>query len=130
MSRRRQNTDLWKRVATALELVYKKSWRRRGEELFRLERGELRLADNAALPEDAVRTTEDVVAWAMHDRVAALREEADALEQAAIAFESESGARRAAVDAARYQDAQEYAKRLQDAWCEANVIDWKKMEAA
>lgn len=98
--------------------------------MFQLERGELRLVDNAALPEDAVELTEDVVAWAMHDRAAELREEADALERAARAFEGKSIARRAAIDAARFQDSQEYAKRLQDAWCEANVIDWKKMEAA
>lgn len=130
MSRRRQNTDLWHRVVAALELVYGKSWRRKGEALFLLERGELRLADDAALPENAVQTTEEVVAWAMYDRVASLREEADALERAAREFERKSSARRAAIDAARYADAQEYAKRLQEAWCEANVIDWKKMEAA
>lgn len=127
---RRQNTDLWRRVVAALELVYGKSWRRKGEALFLLERGELRLADDAALPEDAVRTTEDVVAWAMHDRVAALREEACALERAALEFERKSSARRAAVDAARYNDSQEYAKLLQQAWCEANVIGWNKEEAA
>lgn len=92
--RRRQNTDLWQRVVAALELVYGKSWRRKGEELFMLERGELRLVDNSALPDDAVAITEDMVAWAMHDRAAALREEADALERAAIAFESESAGRR------------------------------------
>lgn len=128
--RRRQNTDLWQRVVAALELVYGKSWRRRGEELFKLERGELRLVDNSALPEDAVAITEDVVAWAMHDRAAALREEADALERAARAFEGKSAGRRFDVRTAKLQSMNEIADAFANDWCEANVIGWKKMEAA
>ena len=42
MSKRWPNTLFWQRVEAALRSIYGKSWRRSGEALFNIPRGQLR----------------------------------------------------------------------------------------
>jgi hypothetical protein len=66
------------------------------------------IADGAALPEGMLCLVEDLVARDMHDRAAALRAEADAVERAAHDFEGQSSMRRFDVKTARIKDYNEF----------------------
>lgn len=92
--RRRQYTDFWNNFEAALRVISKRSWRRLGEALLELERGELRLVDNAALSDDVLRVVEDLVSQAMRDRAAELRAQADEIERAKREYETKAEIRR------------------------------------
>ncbi|WP_340672363.1 hypothetical protein [Bradyrhizobium ottawaense] len=128
--RRRQYTDFWIYFEAALRVISKRSWRRLGEELLGLERGELRLVDNAALSDEVLRVIEDLVSQAMHDRAAELRAQADEIERAAHVFEGKAAVRRFDVKTAEIKDCNDYAEAFANQWCEENVIGWKEKEAA
>ena len=89
----RQN-DFYGRLVAALRAIDRRRWRRRGEKLLNVNPGDLDLVDNAELAEDDLRYIEDLVSQAMHDKAAALRAQAHAIERAAREFDNKSEARR------------------------------------
>jgi len=89
------NTMLWHRVQTALVAIYGKSWRRRGEELFDLQRGTLRARIDCRLSDAQRAHYEEVISAALRQHVDDARAKVAEAERAAAVFDDGSVYRRA-----------------------------------
>ncbi|MCS3893460.1 hypothetical protein M2171_002593 [Bradyrhizobium japonicum USDA 38] len=126
MSRRRQHTEFFGRVVSALRVIDRRRWRRRGEKLLDVDPGELDLVDNATLSDEVLCVIEDLISQALHDKVATLRAAADAAKRAARNFDGKSASRRFDVKTAKIDDMNEFV----DAWALEVLADMQQKGAA
>ena len=111
--------DFYKRFVAALRAIDRRGLKRLSKKLLNAHPGDLDLPDGAAFSNAFLTRVEKTVSRAMHDKVASLRAQADAIERAATDFDAKSERRRFNVRQA--------AKRKSDDEVEALVqrlYDW------
>jgi hypothetical protein len=89
------NTPFWQQTETALRAAFGSSWRRGGECLFELKRGELRAYIDRKLDASEMTAIEDILAGALRKHAAETRAKAVAAARAAATFSDNIAYRRA-----------------------------------
>jgi hypothetical protein len=115
------NTQLWQRSKAALRYINGKSWRRGGEWIFGVGRGELRSLIDCEQPEEMMVYIEDTIQAALREFAADMKARALASENAVTEFDSDSSLRRWQVKSAHIREMDE----LVDAFC----MDWYEKNA-
>ena len=115
------NTKLWQRTETALRSMHGSSWRRRGEWLFEVGRGELRAVIDGEQPEKEMIRIENTIQAALRAHAADMMARAVAAEHDAKDFDGDSSLRRWQVKSAHIEEMNE----LVDAFC----ADWSEKNA-
>jgi hypothetical protein len=70
------NTQLWQRTESALRSMYDSAWRRRGEALMGVGRGDLRKLIDGPVSDQLAARIENIVFTALRAHAAVLRDEA------------------------------------------------------
>lgn len=107
-----KQNDFYERVVAALRTVDRRGLKRLSKKLLNAHPGDLDLPDGAAFSNEFLTRVEDLVSRAMHDKAAALRAQADAVERAARDFDGKSAMRRFEVKTAHIEETNAFV----DAW--------------
>jgi hypothetical protein len=94
MTKRWPDTHFWWLTESTLRVAFGPSWRRRGEDLFGLGRGELRQAVDRPMSTERMIGIEIEIAVALRKRAAELRAQADAVSRSAAALDESIAYRR------------------------------------